>query len=123
MAALYSPARAATESRVVRISVRTCSSAPVSASHSDSGSPDEPVGISGSSGRKWRAGPDTIPGAPGSPVSACPASKGGAADGTGGAAGAAGAACSSKSRVARAASASSAAAACGPCAETRISCP
>src|SRR5436305_407965 len=58
MAALYSPALAATESRAARISARTSSSAPFSAFHSASGSPDEPVGISGSTGWKWRAGPE-----------------------------------------------------------------
>ena len=122
MAALYSPALAATESRAARISARTCSSAPFSAFHSASGSPDEPVGISGSTGWKWRAGPETIPGAPGRPVTAFPASCAGSADRTG-MGGAGRAASSSKSRPARSASASSAAAAWGPCAETRISCP
>src|SRR5437763_29791 len=61
MAALYSPALAATESRAARISARTCSSAPFSAFHSASGSPDEPVGISGSTGWKWRAEPERQP--------------------------------------------------------------
>ncbi len=68
IAALYSPARAATESRVARISVRTRSSARSSSSHSASGSLAGSVGISGVAARKWRAAPIATPGATGIPA-------------------------------------------------------